>query len=580
MTSRSVARSRCSAATCASRPINRVVGRAGATAGVGAGPAAPPAMSRSSSPSAGDGSRPVSSTSRRRYSRPVRSASGARPVAASALICSRTAGSRSGSDACAAAASARTSSAAWPASVAQATSASVTSRCSRAHPSTATAIDATSVRSTRTGPRHNASASRSRGSASAGSRRASLRAARAATGPAPRPARRRRGRGGSRRVRSPAGPPPVRGPLRSRETRLCRAWRPDSGASSGHSASTRWSTVTTRPSASASRASTARRLEPRTSTTAPSTTTRSGPSTSTRTDADASIGPTPADSMPAATASGSPPGGLSAPRKRVQGVRSRAPPWSRRRPPPAEKEHVDGSRQADGVPGTVRRRHGRDRLGRPDGDRQPARPLRRTRARARRHRSSSPSAPATTRATSPSGCATRPPAATSATTPATGEFFLTDEQAFCLADPNGPNVSAAFLAALGYLRSEPMITEAFRTGAGVGWHEHDEDVFVGMRRVLPAGLRRRAGPELDSRAGRGRGQADRRCPDRRRRLRARLVVGAARAGLPAHQRRRLGLPRRVDRAGAARRRPRPASPTGSASRSPRRRPSPAPATTW
>ena len=63
--------------------------------------------------------------------------------------------------------------------------------------------------------------------------------------------------------------------------------------------------------------------------------------------------------------------------------------------------------------------------------------------------------------------------------PATGEFFLTDEQAFCLADPNGPNFSAVFLIGLGYLRSEPMITEAFRTGAGVGWHEHDEDVFVG-----------------------------------------------------------------------------------------------------
>lgn len=29
------------------------------------------------------------------------------------------------------------------------------------------------------------------------------------------------------------------------------------------------------------------------------------------------------------------------------------------------------------------------------------------------------------------------------------------------------------------LRAEPRITEAFRTGAGVGWHEHDEDVFVG-----------------------------------------------------------------------------------------------------
>ncbi len=63
--------------------------------------------------------------------------------------------------------------------------------------------------------------------------------------------------------------------------------------------------------------------------------------------------------------------------------------------------------------------------------------------------------------------------------PATGEFSLTEEQAFCLADPNGPNVPAVFLIGLGYLRSEPRLTEAFRTGEGVGWHEHAEDVFVG-----------------------------------------------------------------------------------------------------
>ena len=63
--------------------------------------------------------------------------------------------------------------------------------------------------------------------------------------------------------------------------------------------------------------------------------------------------------------------------------------------------------------------------------------------------------------------------------PATGAFSLTEEQAFCLADPNGPNVSAAFLIALGYLKAEPKITEAFRTGEGVGWNEHHEDVFPG-----------------------------------------------------------------------------------------------------
>ena len=64
--------------------------------------------------------------------------------------------------------------------------------------------------------------------------------------------------------------------------------------------------------------------------------------------------------------------------------------------------------------------------------------------------------------------------------PTSGEFSMTEEQAFCLADPSGPvYLPAAFLITLGMLRAEPQITEAFRTGAGFGWHEHDEDVFLG-----------------------------------------------------------------------------------------------------
>ncbi|MFE9358278.1 class I SAM-dependent methyltransferase [Streptomyces olivaceoviridis] len=63
---------------------------------------------------------------------------------------------------------------------------------------------------------------------------------------------------------------------------------------------------------------------------------------------------------------------------------------------------------------------------------------------------------------------------------ATGRFSLAEEQAFCLADPNGPDLAAAFRFALGMLRAEPRIAEAFRTGEGVAWHEHDDEVFVGV----------------------------------------------------------------------------------------------------
>jgi 2-polyprenyl-3-methyl-5-hydroxy-6-metoxy-1,4-benzoquinol methylase len=61
----------------------------------------------------------------------------------------------------------------------------------------------------------------------------------------------------------------------------------------------------------------------------------------------------------------------------------------------------------------------------------------------------------------------------------TGQYYLDDEQAYCFADPNGPNFSAMFLLQLGYLRSEPQLTEAFRTGEGLAWHEHHRDVHAG-----------------------------------------------------------------------------------------------------
>ena len=64
--------------------------------------------------------------------------------------------------------------------------------------------------------------------------------------------------------------------------------------------------------------------------------------------------------------------------------------------------------------------------------------------------------------------------------PATGAYWMTEEQAFALCDPGGGvYVPGAFVLALGTLKAEPRITEAFRTGAGLGWHEHDQDVFTG-----------------------------------------------------------------------------------------------------
>jgi SAM-dependent methyltransferase len=72
--------------------------------------------------------------------------------------------------------------------------------------------------------------------------------------------------------------------------------------------------------------------------------------------------------------------------------------------------------------------------------------------------------------------------------PATGQFSLTEEQAFALADPDGPlYLPGAFVLALGALRAESQITDAFRTAAGMGWHEHHEDVFAGCEMFFRPG---------------------------------------------------------------------------------------------
>jgi SAM-dependent methyltransferase len=72
--------------------------------------------------------------------------------------------------------------------------------------------------------------------------------------------------------------------------------------------------------------------------------------------------------------------------------------------------------------------------------------------------------------------------------PQAGTYSLTPEQAFALTDPDGPVYApGAFQLALGALQATDQVTEAFRTGAGVGWHQHDEEVFAGCERFFRPG---------------------------------------------------------------------------------------------
>jgi SAM-dependent methyltransferase len=71
---------------------------------------------------------------------------------------------------------------------------------------------------------------------------------------------------------------------------------------------------------------------------------------------------------------------------------------------------------------------------------------------------------------------------------ATTTYSMTPEQAFALTDPTGPVfLPGAYELALGALKAQHHIEEAFRTGAGYGWGQHDEEVFSGCERFFRPG---------------------------------------------------------------------------------------------
>ena len=70
----------------------------------------------------------------------------------------------------------------------------------------------------------------------------------------------------------------------------------------------------------------------------------------------------------------------------------------------------------------------------------------------------------------------------------TNKFSLTEEQAFALATEDSPAyLPGAFQLALGSLAAVPRIADSFRTGAGMGWHEHHDDVFHGCEKFFRPG---------------------------------------------------------------------------------------------
>jgi SAM-dependent methyltransferase len=73
-------------------------------------------------------------------------------------------------------------------------------------------------------------------------------------------------------------------------------------------------------------------------------------------------------------------------------------------------------------------------------------------------------------------------------TEGTGTFELPAEQAMVLANEDSPVfLSGAFEAIASCYADHDRLVDAFRTGAGVGWHEHDARLFSGVLRLFRPG---------------------------------------------------------------------------------------------
>src|SRR5580765_5229050 len=70
----------------------------------------------------------------------------------------------------------------------------------------------------------------------------------------------------------------------------------------------------------------------------------------------------------------------------------------------------------------------------------------------------------------------------------TGRYTLPPEQALALTDSDSPAYLPGFFQiALGSVVDSPRIAEAAETGEGVGWHQHNHDVYEGCERLFRPG---------------------------------------------------------------------------------------------
>ena len=68
---------------------------------------------------------------------------------------------------------------------------------------------------------------------------------------------------------------------------------------------------------------------------------------------------------------------------------------------------------------------------------------------------------------------------------ASNRYYLTPEQSFALAQEDSPAyIPGAFQVVSSVVKDAHKVAEAFRTGSGVGWHEHHPSLFEGTERFF------------------------------------------------------------------------------------------------
>jgi 2-polyprenyl-3-methyl-5-hydroxy-6-metoxy-1,4-benzoquinol methylase len=73
---------------------------------------------------------------------------------------------------------------------------------------------------------------------------------------------------------------------------------------------------------------------------------------------------------------------------------------------------------------------------------------------------------------------------------ASGKYSLSPEQKIALTDENSPfYVGGGFYVVKALVNAQPRIMEAFKTGGGMLWGEHDADMFVGTEKFFRPGYK-------------------------------------------------------------------------------------------